>query len=91
MSRHLFMSRVTLYKKLLTLTGKTPVEFIRSFRLKRAAQLLEKSQMTISEIAYEVGFNSPKSFSKYFKTEFNLPPSSYTAGKKKEQKIDETP
>lgn len=88
MSRHMFMSRVTLYKKLLALTGKTPVEFIRSFRLKRAAQLLEKSQMTISEVAYEVGFNSPKSFSKYFKTEFNLPPSSYPAGKKKEQKID---
>ena len=90
MSRHMFMSRVTLYKKLLAVTGKTPVEFIRSFRLKRAAQLLEKSQMTISEVAYEVGFNSPKSFSKYFKTEFNLSPSSYPAGKKKDQKIDET-
>ncbi|MEP6747330.1 MAG: two-component regulator propeller domain-containing protein [Bacteroidota bacterium] len=90
MSRHLFMSRVTLYKKLLALTGKTPVEFIRSFRLKRAAQLLEKSQMTISEVAYEVGFNSPKSFSKYFKTEFNMSPSSYPAGKKKDHKVDET-
>jgi signal transduction histidine kinase/DNA-binding response OmpR family regulator/streptogramin lyase len=86
MSRHLFMSRVTLYKKLLALTGKTPIEFIRSFRLKRAAQLLEKSQLTISEVAYEVGFNSPKSFSKYFKTEFNLSPSSYPKGKKKDQK-----
>jgi len=88
MSRHLFMSRVTLYKKLLALTGKTPVEFIRSFRLKRAAQLLEKSQLTISEVAYEVGFNSPKSFSKYFKTEFNLSPSAYPAGKKKDQKTN---
>jgi len=84
MSRALFMSRVTLYKKLLSLTGKTPLEFIRSFRLNRAAQLLEKSQMTISEVAYEVGFNSPKSFSKYFKTEFNTAPSAYLAGKKKE-------
>jgi len=89
MSRALFMSRVTLYKKLLALTGKTPVEFIRSFRLKRAAQLLEKSQLTIAEVAYEVGFNSPKSFSKYFKTEFNLSPSSYPAGKKKDQKTEE--
>jgi YesN/AraC family two-component response regulator len=83
MSRALFMSRVTLYKKLLTLTGKTPVEFIRSFRLKRAAQLLEKSQMNIAEVAYEVGFNDPKSFSKYFKSEFNIPPSVYLADKKK--------
>jgi len=89
MSRALFMSRVTLYKKLLALTGKTPIEFIRSFRLKRAAQLLEKSQLTIAEVAYEVGFNSPKSFSKYFKTEFNLSPSSYPAGKKKDQKTGE--
>ncbi|MEO5685016.1 MAG: two-component regulator propeller domain-containing protein [Chitinophagaceae bacterium] len=83
MSRALFMSRVTLYKKLLAITGKTPVEFIRSFRLQRAAQLLEKSQLTVAEVAYEVGFNNPKSFSKYFKTEFNTPPSAYLAGKKK--------
>ncbi len=84
MSRALFMSRVTLYKKLLSLTGKTPLEFIRSFRLGRAAQLLEKSQLTIAEVAYEVGFNSPKSFSKYFKAEFNAAPSAYLAEKKKE-------
>jgi len=84
MSKALFMSRVTLYKKLLAITGKTPVEFIRSFRLQRAAQLLEKSQLTVAEVAYEVGFNSPKSFSKYFKTEYNTPPSAYLAGKKKD-------
>ncbi|MEO6316634.1 MAG: two-component regulator propeller domain-containing protein [Chitinophagaceae bacterium] len=83
MSRALFMSRVTLYKKLLAITGKTPVEFIRSFRLKRAAQLLEKSQLTVAEVAYEVGFNNPKSFSKYFKAEFNIPPSAYLSGTKK--------
>ncbi len=88
MSRQLFMSRVTLYKRLLALTGKTPVEFIRSFRLQRAAQLLEKSQLSISEVAYEVGFNSPKSFSKYFKTAFNLSPSSYPTAKNKDPKAD---
>jgi signal transduction histidine kinase/ligand-binding sensor domain-containing protein/DNA-binding response OmpR family regulator len=82
LSRDLFMSRVALYKKLLALTGKTPVEFIRMMRLKRGAQLLEKSQMTISEIAYEVGFNNPKIFSKYFKEEFKMPPSQYQAGRK---------
>ncbi|MFT3935433.1 MAG: two-component regulator propeller domain-containing protein [Chitinophagaceae bacterium] len=91
MSRALFMSRVTLYKKLLLLTGKTPIEFIRSFRLGRAAQLLQKSQMTIAEVAYEVGFNSPKSFSKYFKLEFNLAPSAYLAEKKKENGVSSEP
>jgi AraC-like DNA-binding protein len=78
-SRDMCMSRVALYKKILALTGKAPLEFIRTLRLKRAAQLLEKSGMTIAEIAYEVGFNNPKNFSKYFKEEFNVLPSQYQA------------
>lgn len=77
LSRELGMSRVHLYKKLTALTGKTPIEFIRIMRLKRAAQLLEKSQMTVAEVAYEVGFNDPRYFSKYFKTEFGMLPSQY--------------
>jgi signal transduction histidine kinase/ligand-binding sensor domain-containing protein/DNA-binding response OmpR family regulator len=77
-SREMFMNRVTLYKKILALTGKAPLEFIRSIRLKRAAQLLEKSGMSVSEIAYEVGFNNPKNFTKYFKEEFKVLPSQYT-------------
>jgi signal transduction histidine kinase/ligand-binding sensor domain-containing protein/DNA-binding response OmpR family regulator len=77
MSRELFISRVALYKRLLALTGKTPIEFIRSVRLKRAAQLLEKSRQTVSEVAYEVGFNNPKYFSRYFKAEFGVLPSAY--------------
>jgi signal transduction histidine kinase/ligand-binding sensor domain-containing protein/DNA-binding response OmpR family regulator len=85
LSRELGMSRVHLYKKLLSLTGKTPLEFIRTVRLKRAAQLLEKSQLTVSEIAYQVGFNNPKYFTKYFKSEFNLIPSAYMAQKRKQE------
>ena len=81
-SRDMFMNRVTLYRKILSLTGKTPIEFIRSIRLKRAAQLLEKSGMSIAEIAYEVGFNNPKNFSKAFKEEFKILPSQYVANKK---------
>ncbi|HEY8916358.1 MAG TPA: two-component regulator propeller domain-containing protein [Chitinophaga sp.] len=77
LSRALHMSRVSVYKKILSLTGKTPIEFIRSIRLKRAAQLLEKSQLTVAEVAYEVGFNNPKYFSRYFKTEYNVLPSAY--------------
>ncbi|HMO62572.1 MAG TPA: two-component regulator propeller domain-containing protein [Ferruginibacter sp.] len=82
MSSELFMSRVSLYKKLLSLTGKSPVEFIRVLRLKRAAQLLSKSQHTVAEVAYEVGFNNPKLFSKYFKEEYQLTPSAYQASQK---------
>lgn len=77
LSRELHMSRVSAYKKLLSLTGKTPIEFIRSIRLKRAAQLLGKSQMTVAEVAYEVGFNNPKYFAKYFKLEYGVLPSAY--------------
>jgi DNA-binding response OmpR family regulator len=71
------LSRGHLYKKLIAITGKGPTEFIRTIRLKRGRQLLEKSQMQISEIAYEVGFNSPKRFAKYFRDEFGLSPSEY--------------
>ncbi len=77
LSQKLGMSRVYLYKKLLAITGKTPVEFIRIIRLKRAAQLLRESQLNVAEIAYEVGFNSPRYFSKYFKQEFGVLPSEY--------------
>lgn len=84
MSREMFMSRVALYKKLFSLSGKTPIEFIRSVRLKRALQLLEKREMTVAEVAYEVGFNNPKYFTRYFKEEYNVLPSSYLSGKQKQ-------
>lgn len=82
LSREMGMSRVHLYKKLLALTGKTPIEFVRTIRLQRAAQLLEKSQLTVSEVAYQVGFNNPKYFTKYFKDQFQVLPSAYAASKR---------
>ena len=84
LSHALYMSRISVYKKLLSLTGKTPIEFIRSIRLDHAARLMEKSQLTVAEVAYEVGFNNPKYFAKYFKAAFNMLPSAYIAAKKKE-------
>ena len=77
LSSHLGMSRVHLYKKLKATTGKTPVEFIRLIRLKRGAQMLRESQLNVSEIAFQLGFNNPKYFSKYFKEEFGVLPSVY--------------
>ncbi len=81
LSHKLGMSRVHLYKKLLSLTGKSPIEFIRTIRLQQAAQLLEKSQLSVSEVAYKVGFNNPKYFTKYFKEEYQILPSLYAASK----------
>lgn len=70
------ISRSGLYKKLMSITGKSPLEFMRILRLKRGKQLLEKGQLSISQIAYQVGL-SPKQFAKYFKEEFGYLPSEY--------------
>lgn len=81
LSGDMFMSRYTLYKKILALTGKTPNEFIRHMRLKRATQLLEHGYLTVSQICYKVGFKSQKYFVKAFKSEFNVSPSNYSGVK----------
>lgn len=80
LSNTIGLSRGHLYKKLISITGKTPIEFIRILRLKRSLQYLEQSQMTISEIAYEVGM-TPKVFTRYFKDEYNCLPSEYKRNK----------
>jgi len=79
------LSRSHLYKKLMVITGKGPADFIRTIRLKRGRQLLEKSQLQIAEIAYEVGFNSPKRFTINFREEFGLSPSEYLRIHKQQQ------
>lgn len=76
------MSRSHLYRKLMAVTGRGPAEFIRTIRLKRAKQLLEQSQMQVSEVAYAVGYNSPKRFSVAFRTEYGMSPSDVIKGSK---------
>ncbi|ADY54331.1 histidine kinase [Pseudopedobacter saltans DSM 12145] len=82
------MSQTVLYKKIKALTGMTITDFIKSLRLKRAAQLLEQRKLNISEVAYSVGFNDRKYFSKEFKKQFGKSPSEYI-GEKSEGKDDE--
>jgi signal transduction histidine kinase/ligand-binding sensor domain-containing protein/DNA-binding response OmpR family regulator len=82
LSRELGISRAHFYKKIVALTGKSPLEFIRTIRLQQAAQLLEKSQLTVAEVAYQVGFNNPKYFARYFKEAYHVLPSAYAAGKR---------
>lgn len=77
LSKTMFMSRGTLYNKVLSLTGETPVEFVRSIKLKKAVALLEKSDMKISQIGYAVGFSNPNYFARAFKAKYNVSPSEY--------------
>lgn len=77
MSEALGMSRVNLYKRMLSVTGTTPSEFIRNIRLRHAARLLSEGQLNVSEVAYRVGFNNPRYFSKYFTEMFGQTPSQY--------------
>ncbi len=77
MAEALAMSRVHLYKKLTAITDLTPSEFIRQIRLRHAEQLLRKSQLSVAEVAYRVGFNNPRYFSKYFKEMYGMMPSEY--------------
>lgn len=68
------MSRVQLYRKIKSLTGTTPVELLRKSRLARGHQLLEATDRSISEIAYDVGFTAPSYFTKCFKDEYGVSP-----------------
>lgn len=77
LSQDLGMDRSVLYKKLQSLTGLSPLEFIRSLRLKRAARLLIQGGLPVTEVAEMVGFNTPKYFTKYFKEMFGVTPSQY--------------
>jgi signal transduction histidine kinase/ligand-binding sensor domain-containing protein/DNA-binding response OmpR family regulator len=77
MSRDVGMSYSQLYRKIKALTGQTINEFIRAIRLKRAAQLLEQHQLTVSEITYKVGFTDLQHFRECFKKMYGLTPSQY--------------
>ena len=69
------LSRVQLYRKVKAVTDSSPVEILRTARLKRAYQLLVTTDKTISEVAYDVGFSAPSYFTKCFKDEFGISPS----------------
>ena len=73
------LSRVQLYRKVKALTGQSPVELLRTARLHKARRLLQGSDKSISEIAYEVGFTAPSYFTKCFKDEFGISPSDLTS------------
>ncbi|MGM0580877.1 MAG: ATP-binding protein [Bacteroidota bacterium] len=75
LARNLNLSESQLYRKLKAVSGKSTAVFIRSVRLQKAKELLQTTNKTIAEIAYEVGFNDPSWFSRAFKEEFGFAPS----------------
>ena len=76
-SERLGLSRVHLYRKVKGLTGVTPTDFLRNYRLKKAAELLRQKVKNINEVAYSTGFGSSAYFSKCFKAVYNITPTEY--------------
>lgn len=70
--RELAVSRSVFFKKLKTLTGLAPIEFIKEMRIKRAAQLIETGEFNMTQISYMVGINDPRYFSKCFKAQVGM-------------------
>ncbi|TDO22705.1 hybrid sensor histidine kinase/response regulator transcription factor [Pedobacter duraquae] len=83
LSKHVGMSRGSLYHKLLEITGLTPIEYIRSIKLERAVEFLEKSDFNVAQIAYMTGFGTPSYFSRLFKAHYGMLPSEYISTKRK--------
>lgn len=77
------LGRTVFYGKIKSLVGMSPSDFLRHLRLKRAEELITKSKMNLSQIAYNVGFSDPKYFTKCFKKEMGMTPSQYRQNAKK--------
>ena len=76
-AEHLMLSRTIFYRKLKSIIGLTPVDFIREIRIKRAVQLIDSGEYNFSQIAYMTGFSDPKYFSKCFKKVMGVTPTEY--------------
>jgi AraC-like DNA-binding protein/sugar lactone lactonase YvrE len=77
LSGEMCMSRMTFYRKIQAATGQKPTEFIRTIRLRRAAELLREGRMSITEVSYATGFSSVSYFSRCFRTMYGMPPTQY--------------
>jgi signal transduction histidine kinase/ligand-binding sensor domain-containing protein/DNA-binding response OmpR family regulator len=82
LAKELFVSRTQLHRKVMTIIGQPPGEFIRTIKLKHAAKLLLEKRFSVTQIAYEIGFSSPAQFSRAFSKQYNCTPSEYSASNK---------
>jgi AraC-like DNA-binding protein len=78
----MFMSRTQLFRRMKYLIRQAPANYIKTIRLQKAKELLETSDLTVSEVAYKTGFQSISHFTKIFKNQYGVPPSVYRNGKK---------
>ena len=90
-ARELGMSRSSMYRKVLAITGQSAKEFIRDFRIKKAAKLLKSGEFNVSEVAFEVGFISRSYFTKCFTEYFKMLPSKYAQAKGIQTSIKDSP
>ncbi|WP_295935359.1 two-component regulator propeller domain-containing protein [uncultured Alistipes sp.] len=77
LASHLGLGRTTMYNKLKSLTGKSPIELIKEYRITKSKLLLRTGQFSVSEVAYKVGFSDPGYFSRCFREQFNMSPAEY--------------
>ena len=77
LANFLGLGRTTMYNKLKSLTGKSPVELIKEYRINKSKLLLQTGQFSVSEVAYKGGFSDPGYFSRCFKEQFNISPAEY--------------
>ena len=77
LASHLGLGRTTMYNKLKSLTGKSPVELIKEYRITKSKLLLRTGQFSVSEVAYKVGFSDPGYFSRCFREQFHMSPAEY--------------
>ena len=85
LTNEMAMGRTVFFIKLKNLTEMSPVEYIRETRIKKAAQLLEKDDLTIMEITYRVGMSDSRYFSKCFKNTYGVTPTEYRQQAKKQK------
>lgn len=79
------ISRVQLFRKFKTLTGSSPSDYIKNFRLQHAAKLLKSGKYSVADVAYEVGFSDPKYFGICFSEKYKISPSAYAKAKSEEE------
>lgn len=84
LAKEIGMNRAIFFNKVKNLTGLAPVEFLKEVRLKQAAKLILSTDLNMSQIAFQVGFNDAHYFSKCFKRQFGVTPSAYQRGENNE-------
>lgn len=89
LAAHLNLGRTTMYNKVKSLTGKSPVELIREYRVTKAEMLMKKGECSVSELAYQLGFSDPSYFSRCFKERYKVSPKEYMRRYNSADKKDE--